>query len=65
MAGERSYTAGAFGIELAGKAAGYAKSVEGGQPFGDVVVEKVGPSAETAIRLDSRRAATRDRTAAR
>ncbi len=30
-----------------------------------VVVEKVGASAETAIRLDSRRAATRDRTLAR
>ena len=30
-----------------------------------VVVEKIGRSAETAIRLDPRRAATRDRTVAR
>jgi hypothetical protein len=39
---QRGYTAGRFLVELDGSAAGFVESVEGGDVFSDVVVEKVG-----------------------
>jgi len=42
MAQQRGYTAGMFGVELDGTAAGLAESVAGGDAVADVFVEKVG-----------------------
>ena len=42
MATTRQYTAGTFGIEVDGGMVGFAKSVDGGGAFSDVVVEKIG-----------------------
>ncbi|MFL6007641.1 MAG: hypothetical protein ACJ744_15500 [Gaiellaceae bacterium] len=39
---QRGYTAGRFLVELDGSAAGFVESVEGGDVFSDVVMEKVG-----------------------
>jgi hypothetical protein len=42
MAQSRGYSSGKFALELEGKAAGFLRSVEGGEPFGTVVVEAPG-----------------------
>ena len=43
MPASRGYSSGKFALELEGKAAGFLHSVEGGEPFGTVVTEPVGP----------------------
>jgi hypothetical protein len=42
MPQSRGYSSGKFALELEGKAAGFLRSVEGGEPFGTVVVEAPG-----------------------
>jgi len=49
----RGYSSGKFALELEGKAAGFLKSVEGGEPFGSVVVEAPGPDGIAKKHLGS------------
>jgi hypothetical protein len=42
MGQSRGYSSGKFALELEGKAAGFLRSVEGGEPFGTVVVDAPG-----------------------